>query len=161
MHFIIFNSHSDAMKKMIFLKISIIWINRLKEKLNNLSEFAGRSSGNNKWIQMSLTPECRWSRETKLRTHSGDAITWIGYLLSSPPSTENGAAEVLLCWCGTGGQRQRPSLFEPKALPYFSGNWCSPRNGLAQLWLWVFWNISPVSGASGPSGLYESQFLGS
>ena len=122
------------------------WINRLKEKLHNLSEFTGIRSGNNKWTQMSLTSKCRRPSVTKQWTQT---IRKCHHLRGHLPSSSLTAGGPFRVHVGQVHSGRAQSLSKHKALSYFLGNWCLPRNGLAQLWVWIFWNISPVNAASG------------
>lgn len=56
------------------------------------------------------------------------------------------------CPRGPGAQSRGSVFIKHKSLSYFSSNWCFLRNGLAQLWVWNLWDISPASAASGPPG---------
>lgn len=116
-------SHEDV------LSLLYGWIGRLKEKLRDLSEFMGRRSGNNKWIQVSLTPECRRPTVTKQWTQ----IIRKGHLLHShlPSSSrlmENPAGEPLHTLGEQVHKGKAQFLSKHKSWSYFSGNWCLPRN---------------------------------
>ena len=137
-------SHEDV------LSLLYGWIGRLKEKLRDLSEFMGRRSGNNKCIQVSLAPECRRPTVTKQWTQiirKGHLLH--GHLPSSSRLVENPA--VSLC-TPLGNRRIKARLnFYPSTslgLIFRVTDVC-PGMTLARVWVWIFWNISPVNLASG------------
>ena len=119
-------SHEDV------LSLLYGWIGRLKEKLHDLSELMGGRSGNNKWIQVSLTPECRRPTVTKQRTQiirKGHLLH--GHLPSSSRLMEIPAGEPLHTPVGQVHRGKAQFLSKRKSWSYFSGNWCLPRNGFS------------------------------
>lgn len=137
-------SHEDV------LSLLYGWIGRLKEKLRDLSEFMGRRSGNNKWIQVSLTPECRRPTVTKQWTQ----IIRKGHLLHShlPSSSrlmENPAGEPLHTLGEQVHKGKAQFLSKHKSWSYFRVTDVCPEMTLACVWVWIFWNISPINFASG------------
>lgn len=119
-------SHEDI------LSLLYGWINRIKEKLHNSSEFTGRRSGNNKWIEVSLTPECRWPTVTKQWTQiirKGHRLR--GPLPPSSPLMANPAGEPCHSPVGQAHRGKARFLSKHKSRSDFSGNWCLPRNDLS------------------------------
>ena len=126
------------------------WINRIKEKLHNSSELMGRRSGNNKWTQVSLTPECRRPTVTRQWTLSlGKAIAWVAPCHQALCSWRTQLASLATpLW----DRRTEARLdFYPSTslgLIFRVVDVC-PEMTWAHIWIWIFWNISPVNFASG------------
>lgn len=111
MHYLVWFPHNAFRRKILSPLFG--WINRLKEKLSNLSEFARIRRDNNKWIQMSLTPKYRRTVMNKQWTQiMGKHHHLYGHLLSNSPLMDNSACELLhkSVWqVDNGGPNSYPS----------------------------------------------------
>lgn len=106
-----------------------------------------------KQIQRSLTPKCRQATVRKPWTRIiGKCSPQHGHLLSRLRLRRTPLVRWFHVGVGHMDDGRAQSLSKPKSWSYVSDNWCLPRNGLALLWVGVFWNSSPVNAVSGPPG---------